>query len=61
MEAGIAWFSSADGEKVTMRTIADDRLLSELLGATMPPGRPLEGGGDEAPPEPDEEEETPPG
>ena len=33
-----------------MQTIADDRLLSELLGSVMP-GRPAEGGGDEPPPD----------
>jgi hypothetical protein len=43
-----------------MQTIADDRLLSELLATAMPPGRPLEEGGDEAPPESDEEEEAEP-
>ena len=33
-----------------MQTIADDRLLSTLLGTTMP-GRPADGGGDEPPPD----------
>jgi hypothetical protein len=61
MEGGIAWFRGARGEKVTMQTIADDRLLSDLLAAGMPPGRPPEEGGDETPPEPDEEESEPDG
>ena len=46
-----------------MQSIAEDRLLGDLLASALPPNRPLEGGGDnEAPPEGgDEEEETPPG
>ena len=44
-----------------MQTIADDRLLSELLASTMPPGRPLEEGGDEVPPAPEEGEADPEG
>ena len=43
-----------------MQSIAEDRLLGELLASALPPNRPLEEGGTEDTP-PDDEEETPPG
>jgi hypothetical protein len=44
-----------------MQTMTGDHLLTDLLASVMPPGRPQEGGGDEAPPEGDgAEEETEP-